>query len=404
MQNRDESRSVVRRGREVAGTTRPLVMPISPATAYVAESPAALDAVYEGRAPGFTYAREGHPNAAALADKIDWLEGASGGVLTGSGMGAVAAALLGSLSDGDHVIGASHLYGRSLRLMRQELPKLGFSVSLADAGDARAIEAALRPETRLILIETVSNPTLRVADVDGIAAIARRAEVLLAVDNTFTTPRAFRPFEHGADIVIHSVTKLLAGHSDATLGYVAARDPDLGQALHEMVVTWGLTPSPMDCWLAERGLHSFALRFDHAQENAAELAEFLAGLAGVEKVLYPGLANHPDHARAARLFGGNPGTMLSFEIGGGRAAAEALVRAAPHIPFAPTLGDVATTLSHPASSSHRGLRPAERRVLGIGEGLFRVSVGIEDIEMIKAEFEIAIGAAAEVAERSHATG
>jgi len=404
MQRRDDSRSVVRRGPEIADATRPLVTPIFPATAYVAESPAALDAVYEGRARGFTYAREGHPNAAVLADKLDWLEGAQGGVITGSGMGAVATALLGALSDGDHVVGAAQLYGRSLRLMRQELPRLGYSVSLADASDARAIEAALRPETRVILVETVSNPTLRVADIAAIAEIARREEVLLAVDNTFATPRGFRPFEHGADIVIHSVTKLLAGHSDATLGYVAAHDGELGQALHETAVTWGLTPSPMDCWLAERGLHSFALRFDRAQENAAELADFLAGLGGVARVIYPGRPDHPDHARAARLLGSNFGTMLAFEVGGGRAAAEALVGAAPAIPFAPTLGDVATTLSHPASSSHRGLRPAERRVLGIGDGLFRVSVGIEDIDMLKAEFETAIAAAAEAAERTQATG
>lgn len=404
MSGEDDSRSIVRRSGMPAGVTRPLVTPIYPATAYVADSPDMLDAVYEGRAAGFTYAREGQPNAAVLAEKIDWLEGAKGGIITASGMAAVSAALLGVLTDGDHVVGGAHLYGRSLRLLRQELPRLGYSVSLADSGDVAAIAAALRPETRLILVETVSNPMLRVADIDAIAALARREDVMLAVDNTFATPRAFRPLEHGADIVINSVTKLLAGHSDVTLGYVAARDEAIAQPLRETVATWGMTPSPIDCWLAERGLHSFALRFDRAQENAAELATFLAGLDGIERVIYPGLADHPDHARAARLFGGNFGTMLGFELAGGRAAANALVRAAPNIPFAPTLGDVATTLSHPASSSHRGLRQAERRVLGIGEGFFRLSVGIEDIELIKAELEQAVAAAAAAAERAQAAG
>jgi cystathionine gamma-synthase len=245
----------------------------------------------------------------------------------------------------------------------------------------------------MVLIETVSNPTLRVADVTAIAALCKAQGVLLVVDNTFTTPRAFRPFDHGADIVFHSVTKLLAGHSDVTLGWVGVRDPELRSYIRDAVVTWGLTPSPFDCWLGERGLHSFAIRFDRAQENAAELAEFLQGLEGVETVLYPGLPSHPDHARAHRLFGGMYGNMVSFRVPGGRAAANALVRAAGNIAFAPTLGDIGTTLSHPATSSHRALRARDRAALGITEGFFRISVGIEDIELLKQEFEAAIAAA-----------
>ncbi len=393
MQDDRDHRSIVRRAPVTNSVTQPLVTPVWPATAWAAESPDALDAVYEGRAPGFTYAREGHPNAAVLAAKIDWMEGAEAGIITGSGMAALSAVLLGLLCEGDHVVGGAHLYGRSLRLLRQELPRMGFAVSLADAADADAIAAALRPETRMIVVETVTNPMLQVADIEAIAALARREEVLLVVDNTFTTPRAFRPFDHGADIVIHSVTKLLAGHSDVTLGYAGTRDPDTAQAIAEAVASWGLTPAPWECWLAERGLHSFALRYDRAQENAAELAAHLAGLPGVKRVIYPGLPEHPQHARAARLFAGNFGTMLGFELEGGREAANALVRAARHIPFAPTLGDVATTLSHPLSSSHRALRPAEQRMLGLSEGFFRVSAGIEDIDLVKDELEVAVAAA-----------
>ncbi|PWE33183.1 cystathionine gamma-synthase [Maritimibacter sp. 55A14] len=393
MGNFEDSRSVVRRTRLARSASRPLVTPLEPSVVYTTESPDELDAIYEGRVPGHTYAREGHPNADVLAAKIDWLEGAEDGLLTGSGMAALSAILMGVLIEGDHVIGGNQLYGRSMRMLRQELPRMGFGVSLADPTDPQSIADAIRPETRMIVVETVSNPTLRVADIPAIAEIAAREEVLLVVDNTFTTPRAFRPFEHGADILFHSVTKLLAGHSDATLGYVAARDPELRGEIRDTATTWGFTPSPYDCWLAERGLHSFALRYDRAQENAAELAEFLDSLDGVKEVIYPGLMRHPDHARANRLFAGMFGNIVSFRVPGGREVANRLVRAAGNIAFAPTLGDVATTLSHPASSSHRGLRPAERDALGMTEGFFRISVGIEDIELLKAEFEAAIGAA-----------
>lgn len=376
-----------------AGGGRPLATPIQPSVVYLAESPDALDALYEGRAPGYAYAREGHPNADVLAAQIDALEGVEGGVVTGSGMAAVGAAMLGALAAGDHVVAGAQLYGRTLRLLREELPRMGISVTLADPTDAAAVADALRPETRMILIEVVSNPTLRVADLPGIAALARDRGILLAVDNTFTTPRAIRPFDHGADIVIHSVTKLLAGHSDATLGWVAARDPALAARIRTVAATWGFTPSPFDCWLAERGMLSFPLRHDRAEANAAALAAHLAGLPGVLRVIHPGRPDHPDHARAAALLGGRFGTLLAFEIGGGRAAANRLVRAARGIAFAPTLGDIGTTLSHPPSSSHRALTEQARAALGISEGFFRVSVGVEDIAELTAAFTEAVAAA-----------
>jgi hypothetical protein len=218
-----------------------------------------------------------------------------------------------------------------------------------------------------------------VADVEGIVRMAQARGVLVAVDNTFTTPRAFRPFDHGADIVIHSVTKLLAGHSDATLGYIATKDPALRERIRTTAVTMGFTPSPFDCWLAERGLYTFDLRYDRAEANARELAEALAGMPGVRRVLYPTRPDHPDHNRAVALLGGRGSHMVSFEIEGGREAANRLVRAAPMIAFAPTLGDVGTTLSHAATSSHRALTPEGRAAIGIGEGFFRISVGCEDI-------------------------
>ncbi|RVT83981.1 aminotransferase class I/II-fold pyridoxal phosphate-dependent enzyme [Rhodobacteraceae bacterium CCMM004] len=389
-----DPRTPVRRTDWPDSVSRPVVTPLQPSVVYSSPDPDTLDAQYTGGAQGYTYAREGHPNAAVLAAKIDALEGATGGIVLGSGMAAVTAALLGVLRQGDHVVGADQLYGRSLRMMAEELPRMGIATTLADATDVDAVAAAIRPETRMILIEVVSNPTLRVADLDGIAALARDRGVLLAVDNTFTTPRGCRPFEHGADIVIHSVTKLLAGHSDATLGYVAARDPDLTARMGVLAATLGLTPSPFDCWLAERGMHSFELRYDRAEATAATLADHLAQLPGVTRVLYPLRPDHPDHNHAKALLGDRGGNMVTFEIPGGRAAANALVRAAERIAFAPTLGDVGTTLSHPATSSHRALTPEARAAIGIAEGTFRVSVGIEPEEVLCDEFEAAIRAAA----------
>ncbi len=278
-------------------------------------------------------------------------------------------------------------------MMQQDLPRLGIETSLADPTDVDAFTAAIRPNTRMILLEVVSNPTLRVADIDGIAALAKERRILLVVDNTFTTPRGLRPFEHGADIVVHSVTKLLAGHSDVTLGYVVACDPELQAQITGTAVTLGLTASPFDCWLAERGLYSFELRYDRAEENATRLADALAALPNVARVLYPMRPDHPDHNHAVALLGGRGGNMVSFAINGGRDAANRLVQAAPNIAFAPTLGDIGTTLSHPASSSHRALTTEGRAALGITEGFFRVSVGVEAADLLVAEFTQAIAAA-----------
>ena len=391
-----DPRSLVRRTRQPASVSRPVSSPIQTSVVYASRDADELDAQYEGREQGFTYSREGHPNAAIVGAKIDWLEGVAPewgkGVVTGSGMGAVSAVMLALLKAGDHVVAGNQLYGRSLRLLTQDMPRLGIEATLADPTDAAAFEAAIRPETRMILVEVVSNPTLRVADMKAIAEIAKRRGVIFAVDNTFTTPRAWRPFEHGADVVIHSITKLLAGHSDAMLGYAVANDPAKNKAIYDTAVTWGFAPSPFDCWLAERGLATFDLRYDRAEANAAKLAEALASMSGVKRVLYPGRADHPDHNRAGDLLQGRFGNMVSFVLDGGRQTVNRFLRAAEHIAFAPTLGDVGTTLSHPASSSHRGLTVEGRAALGIEEGFIRCSVGVEDADMLIAEVSAAVEA------------
>ncbi len=374
--------------------SRPVVTPLSPSVVYASDTPDMLDAQYDGDLHGYTYSREGHPNADVVAQAIDRMEGAPHmGVLTSSGMGAVSAVLLGLLTSGDHVIGGNQLYGRSLRMMSEDLPRLGIQTSMVDPGDANAVRAALRPETKMILVEVVSNPTLRVADVLGLSALAKEAGVLLVIDNTFTTPRAFKAFDHGADIIIHSLTKLLSGHSDVMLGYVAAKDQAINDRLRVFTVTAGMTPSPFDCWLAERGLLSFELRYDRAQATAATLAEHLSVLPGVKQVIYPARRDHPDHARAEALLKGQYCNMVSFEIDGGREAANAFARGSDGLNFAPTLGDIGTTISHPASSSHRALTAEKRAELGMSEGFFRISVGLEDPDVLCDVFTRAVEAA-----------
>ena len=384
--------NMVRRTAFPTSVSRAVATPLQPSVVYASPDPDALDAQYEGRTSGYTYGREGHPNADVLAGMIDRLEGGEGGIVTGSGMSAVTATLLGLLSSGDHIVCGNQLYGRSLRMVTQDLPRWGITATLADPTDVRAMEAAMTPATKLLLVEVVSNPTLRIADMEGIEDLARRTGAILVVDNTFTTPYGFPAYARGADVVIHSVTKLLAGHSDVTLGYVLARDPARRKAIYDTNVTLGLTPSPWDCWMAERGLYTFDMRFERAQANAGRLAELFAAHPAVESVLYPGRPDHPDHNRAGALLDGQWGNMVSLRLRGGREAANAMTRAAPGIAFAPTLGDVGTTLSHPASSSHRALTPEKRAELGITEGFFRVSVGCEPIELILGDFGTALDA------------
>ncbi|CTQ34101.1 trans-sulfuration enzyme family protein [Jannaschia rubra] len=385
--------NLIRRTAFPTSVSRAVVTPLQPSVVYSSPDPDALDDQYEGRARGYTYGREGHPNADVLAQMIDRLEGGQGGIITGSGMSAVTATLLGLLGQGDHIVGGNQLYGRSLRMLTQDLPRWGITSTLADPTDVAAMAAAITPATKLLLVEVVSNPTLRIADMEGIERLARERGLILVVDNTFTTPVGFPAFSRGADVVIHSVTKLLAGHSDVTLGYVLTREAGHRKAIYDTNVTLGLTPSPWDCWMAERGMYTFDMRFERAQANAAALADLIAEHDAVETVLYPGRRDHPDHNRAGALLNGQWGNMVSFRLRGGRASANALTRAAPGLAFAPTLGDVGTTLSHPASSSHRALTREGRAALGITEGFFRVSVGCEPFELLRQDFTAALDAA-----------
>ena len=357
--------------------SKPLVTPLILSSVYVTKGPDDLDQIYEGKKTGYSYAREGHPNADLLARRIDDLEETFGGLIVSSGMAGISAAILGICAAGDHIIASDQLYGRTLRLYHDEVSRFGIEVDFTDTSRAKNVLDRIKKNTKLINVETVANPTLRVADLEGISKICRAHDILLVVDNTFTTPMAIKPSHFGADIIINSITKLLSGHSDVTLGYVSASKKQVREQIYRFAVTTGLTPSPFECWLAERGLATFELRFLRCQETASEIADWLENHPQVVEVIYPTKKNHCDKKNVKKLLGRNGCNIVSFKIADDRNVADKFTSLASEIPFAPTLGDVSTTLSHPASSSHRNLSKKQQSELGITEGFFRMSIGLE---------------------------
>lgn len=362
--------------------SRPLTPPIHLANVYVFDDLEQVDAVWEGRRAGYVYGRFGTPNHTILEQTLAGLEGAEAAVVTGSGMGALTALFLAAFRPGDHLVAGQDLYGTTTALLREEAPRWGLTVTFADATEAAAVEAALRPSTRAIFVEAVSNPLLRLADLSGLAELARGRGVALLVDATFASPALLRPIELGATAVHHSATKYLGGHGDATAGVVAG-SAGLVATTRAQAVRLGLNLGPFDAWLVLRGVRTLALRMERHSANALELARFLAGRREVRRVHYPGLADHPQHARARRLFRGGFGGMLSFELAGGAAAVERFFGALRLIEFAPSFGDVTTTWSYPARTSHRPLTAEEQAKVGIGPDLIRLSVGIEDVEDLR---------------------
>jgi cystathionine gamma-synthase len=362
------------------GVSRPGAPPIYPASVYHLPDVNALDRVCEGRADGYIYARDRHPNAQALADQLAHLEAGRWAAIAASGMGATVATLLALLRHGDRVLASDQLYGRTTQFLAQELPRFGVETVWVDTSSPAAVRAAMAARPRVLLVETISNPMLRVADVAALADVANRHDCALVVDNTFATPVLARPLERGAAAAVESLTKLIGGHSDVTLGAIAGNDEALRQQLGVVLSVWGMTPGPFDCWLTQRSLATLQLRVLAAVKNAAAVADWLAGQPGVTRVIYPGRPDHPDHKLAADTFPVAPGNMITVELDGGRSAVNRFMHRATEIPFSPSLGDTKTTCSYPAGTSHRYVDPAERRRIGITEGMLRLSVGVEPFD------------------------
>lgn len=368
------------------GPSSPLAPPLFTSAVYTLPDLDALDAISDGGAAGFIYARDGHPNAADLAAKLTALEAAAWGVVCGTGMAALSAAFLALLDGGGKVVASNRLYGRTNKLLRSELPRFGVATTSVDVSDldaTREVVAAVKP--KVLYAETMSNPMCRVPDLAALAEIAASNGARLVVDNTFATPVLCRPLELGAHLVMESLTKMIGGHSDVILGFLCGREPELFAGVAQVVTTWGLASGPFDCWTAERGLQTLELRERQAVANAAGLADWLSSVPGVSRVVYPGRSDHPDYELAKRQFPLGCGNMLCFELEGGRDAVNRFMRSAPGIPFSPSLGHVTTTISYPAGTSHRYDSPDERAGQGITDGLIRVSVGCEPLDRIAGE-------------------
>jgi cystathionine beta-lyase/cystathionine gamma-synthase len=330
------------------------------------------------------------PNHAVLHARIAAMESAPRALVAASGMAAITASMLALLESGDHVLAHDTLYGGTHDLLTKDLPRLGIDHAFVDASRPETWKAALRPKTKIFYVEAMTNPLLQVVALEEVVAFARANDLVTIIDNTFATPVAFRPFEHGFDLVIHSATKYLNGHSDIVAGVVAGR-ADLVELAKHKLDHFGGSLDPHACFLLGRGMKTLSVRFRHQSTSALELARFLAGHTSVARVNHPGLETHPDHARAKKLFGDLYGGMLSFELSGGVGAAEALFERLTIPISAPSLGGPETLVTRPATTSHAGLDPATRKKLGITDGLVRVSVGLEAIEDLVEDFARALG-------------
>lgn len=370
----------------------PTATPIYPATAFVYEDTETLDAVFSGERPGYVYSRFANPTTTALEAAIASLEGTEDAVAFASGMAAVYATMLLDARAGDRIVAAPDLYGASYAMLAGMLTSLGISTTFVDMSDLEQVARAVREvQPKLVYLESMSNPLLRIANLPAIASIAHEAGALIAVDNTFASPWLIRPAMFGVDAIVHSTTKYLGGHGDVTGGVVAA-SAALATRLREINKLVGAVPGPFESWLTLRGLKTLPLRMRQHSENGRAIAEWLAGDRRVSAVYYPGLSANgiadTVFARADR------GGMVSFDIAGaGRNEVFRFMDALSMIVPATTLGDIGSLVLYPAISSHRTIAPELRATLGISDALVRLSVGIEDVEDIITDLDSGLAAA-----------
>ncbi len=342
-----------------------------------------------GRNKGYEYARTSNPTRQALERNVAALEGGTHGFAFASGMAAVDAVLK-LLSAGDHVVCGENVYGGVHRLMDKILSRMGLTFTFVDTRDPAEVEAAVTPRTKMLYGETPTNPMMRLADLGAMGAIAKAHHLLFVVDNTFATPIFQRPFESAADIVVHSTTKYLNGHSDMVGGLLVVRSDDLAERLAFIQNAAGAVPGPFDCWLALRGLKTLAVRMRQHDANGRRIAEWLAGDKRIRGIFYPGLPAHPQHALAQRQMSGFGG-MMSIETGSLEAAGR-MVERVRLFALAESLGGVESLIGHPATMTHAAVPKAMREAMGLTDGLVRLSVGIEDVEDLIADLDQALRA------------
>jgi cystathionine gamma-lyase len=361
-------------GQERDATTGAVVPPIHLATTFVQPG--------SGEWGEFDYSRSGNPTRKALETTLASLEGGCGALAFSTGMAATHCVTM-LLEHGDHIVAGADIYGGTYRLLHKIVNRSGIDVSLVPATDLLRLEAAITPSTRLLWIESPGNPLLSITDIAGCADLARRHGILLAVDNTFATPVLTRPLELEADIVMHSATKYLGGHSDALGGALVVKDPELYKRLYFIQNATGAVMGPLEAFLTARGIKTLELRVREQSRTAHAIAAFLQAHPAVERVLYPGLEDHPGHALAARQMDGQFGAMLSFEIAGDFAAAKRVVESTQLFQLAVSLGAVESLVEQPAAMSHASYDRADRLAHGISDSLVRLSVGLEAFEDLR---------------------
>lgn len=374
---------VVRAGIVPDPTTGSILPPIYETATYV------LPEV--GQDKGFDYTRSSNPTRQVLEENLAAIESADHAISFASGMAAVDACLK-LLASGDHVVCGDDVYGGVTRHFDNVLSFYGLQFTYVDTTDPEAVRSAMTPKTRMLWIETPTNPLLKVTDMEAMVAVAREHGILLGVDSTFATPVFLRPLEFGADIVMHSTTKYLSGHNQIIGGVLATNSREIYDKMKFIQKTIGAVSSPFDCWLNLSGLKTLHLRMQRHEESAMQVATFLESHTKIERVLYPGLPSHPQHAVAKAQMSGFSG-MITFELTGGTEAGKRLMNHVKLCGLAESLGSVETMITHPASMTHADVPPEDRRRRGLTDGLVRLSVGVEDVEDIILDLEQALAVA-----------
>lgn len=358
--------------------------PIFTTSSYVFASAAEAAARFSDEQPGNIYSRFTNPTVRTFEQRLAALEGAESCVATSSGMAAILATCLSLLKSGDHIVSSRSIFGSTTMLFTNYLARFGIETSFVELDNMDAWAEAIRPETRLMFLETPSNPLTELADIQQLADLAHQNDILLAVDNCFCTPALQQPLKHGADIVIHSATKFLDGQGRCVGGAVLGRKDIVGEKVFGFLRTAGPTMSPFNAWVFLKGLETLSLRMKAHSANALALAQWLEEQAEVERVYYPGLESHGQHQLAKRQQTGFGG-LLSFELRGGKEAGWKLIDATRLISITANLGDTKSTITHPATTTHNRLTPEQRQQAGIADGLIRIAVGLEDIDDLKTD-------------------
>jgi methionine-gamma-lyase len=364
-------------------------VPIYQTSTFAFESADEGARCFAGESKGYMYTRIGNPTISALERQIAILEGGFGGVAVSSGMAAVSTIYTAFLKSGDHIVGTDAVYGPSRGIMETYFKKFGVESTYVKTSNVSEIEKAIKPNTKMLFIETPTNPTMEISDIKACVEIAHKNNIIVVVDNTFCSPYLQRPIEYGVDVVFHSMTKFINGHADIVAGIIVTRNEELYKIVRPTMVGMGCNMDPHQAYMVLRGVKTLSIRMDRAQENAIKVAEFLESHPKVEWVKYPGLKSHPQYELAKKQMKG-PGAMISFGLKGGLDAGKVLMNNVKLAILAVSLGGIETLIQHPASMTHSKMSKENREKAGITDGLVRFSVGIEDLKDIIADLEQAL--------------